>query len=442
MNNNQQLQKTLGFGATLSIVIGSVIGSGVFFKPQVVFGATVAPGLGVLAWVIGGILTIAAGLTTAEIGAAIPKTGGIVVYLEEIYGKKTGFLSGWMLSVLYYPGLIAALAVIFGTQVANILGCSQSLTVPFAILGIALLTFLNTLGSKTGGAIQVVSTVCKLIPLVLLIIVGLIKGEGSVSTSLLPIVDKSVSTPSALGTALLAVLFAYEGWLNVANIAGEMKNPSKDLPKSIIFGISGVMLVYVLINVAYLWVLPADVLASSATPASEVAKILFGNSGGKLIDIGILISVFGTLNALLLTGPRSLFKIAEEGKFPMYKTFSKLNKGSVPGNATWFIALLSSIFALTGSFNLLTAVVVFVIWLFSIFTFIGVMILRKTQPELERPYKVPMYPFIPIVATLGGGYVVVSTLFNSPLYSLLGLGITALGLPIYWYMSKKSSTNI
>ena len=437
MSNSKELKKSIGFFTALSTVIGIVIGAGVFFKPNAVFLATGAPGLGILAWVIAGIITIAAGLTVAELAAAIPKTGGMVVYLKEIYGDKVGFLTGWMMSVLFYPGLISAVGVIFATEVCALIGIDNISLV--AIVTILFLAFANSLGSKTGGAIQSFSTICKLVPLFLIIILGFVKGEGSVATSLTPMINPEVNTVTALGTALLGVLFAYEGWLSVGNLAGEMKNPQKDLPKAIIVGIFTVMFVYVAINIAYLWVLPAHELATSQTPASDVARVLFGEVGGKFITIGIIISLFGTLNALILTGPRVLYKIAEDKQIPMHNILAKINSNSVPANAILATCILSSIYALTGSFSILSDITIFVSWIFYILTFVGVFILRKTAPKMNRPYKVPLYPFIPMIAIIGGLYVVISTLFTQTTYALLGLGITFLGLPVYFIMNSKNS---
>lgn len=434
--SQNKLEKSLGFATALSTVVGIVIGSGVFFKANAVLSATGAPGLGILAWVFGGIITIAAGLTAAEVAGAIPKTGGMVTYMKEIYGEKIGFLTGWMLSSVYYPGLIAALGIIFATNVVDLLGLSQGMIVVIAIVTILSVSFANTLGGKTGGAIQVVSTVCKLVPLGLIIVVGLIKGDGSVSTSLMPITNPELNTASALGAALLAVLFSYEGWLSAGNLAGEMKNPGKDLPKAITIGVSVVMLVYVAINVAYLWVLPAEQLAASATPASDVAKALFGNVGGSFVIVGIIISVFGTLNALILTGPRALFTLAESDRLPLSNKIAKVSNKGVPANAIWITSTIACIYALTGSWAILTDIPIFVCWVFYIMTFTGVIVLRKKQPNLERPYKVPLYPFIPMVAIAGGIYVVTSTLFTQTTFALIGLLITAVGFPLY-YVKKE-----
>ena len=435
---NKQLQKNLGIAAALSTVVGMVIGGGVFFKPQAVYTLTGgAPGLGILAWIIAGIMTITAGLTAAEVSAAIPKTGGMMVYIEEIYGKKLGFLTGWMQTVLFFPATAAAIAVMFGQQAAILLN-NPSIVMPMSIGVILLIGILNTFGSKTSGAIQTVSTVCKLIPLVLIIVFGFIKGSGD-NPIMNPLVAEGIRPMGIIGQLLVAILFAYDGWINVGALAGEMKNPGKDLPKAIIGGLSIVMAINVVINLAYLWVLPASELAQYASPASIVAEKIFGPVGGKLINVGILVSVFGCLNGYLLTGPRIPYTLANQKLLPA--TFGKLNKNGVPANATLFMVVLSVIYALSGQFNLLSDLSMFAIWAFYTLTFIGVIKLRKTQPDLKRPYKVPFYPVIPIISICSGLFVVIDQLFlagmKSSMISLGGVIVTLIGLPVYAVMTKK-----
>ena len=434
---NKQLQKNLGIAAALSTVVGMVIGGGVFFKPQAVYTLTGgAPGLGILAWIIAGIMTITAGLTAAEVSAAIPKTGGMMVYIEEIYGKKLGFLTGWMQTVLFFPATAAAIAGMFGQQAALLLN-NSSLVMPMSIGVILLIGILNTFGSKTSGAIQTVSTVCKLIPLVLIIVFGFIKGSGD-NPIMNPLVAEGIRPMGIIGQLLVAILFAYDGWINVGALAGEMKNPGKDLPKAIIGGLSIVMAINVVINLAYLWVLPASELAQYASPASIVAEKIFGPVGGKLINVGILVSVFGCLNGYLLTGPRIPYTLANQKLLPA--TFGKLNKNGVPANAALFMVVLSVIYALSGQFNLLSDLSMFAIWAFYTLTFIGVIKLRKTQPDLKRPYKVPFYPVIPIISICSGLFVVIDQLFlagmKSSMISLGGVIITLIGLPVYSFMTK------
>jgi APA family basic amino acid/polyamine antiporter len=437
---SDQLKKTLGLSAALSTVIGMVIGGGVFFKPQAIYTATGgAPGLGIWAWVIAGIITIAGGLTAAEVSAAIPKTGGMMIYIKEIYGDMLGFLTGWMQTVLFFPATAAALAVIFAQQAAVLVGQSDTnmkVVLPIAIIAILFLSVLNTVGSKVGGTIQTVATICKLIPLAIIIIFGFIKGSGT-NPILTPMVAENISIGSALGQVLIAALFAYDGWINVGALAGEMKDPGKDLPKAIIGGLSVVMAVYLVINVAYLWVAPASELAVASSPATVVANKIFGPVGGKLITVGILISVFGGLNGYLLTGPRVSYSLATEGTLPGSNILAKVNKDGVPANATYLMAILACLYALTGQFNLLTDLAIFIIWVFYVLTFIGVIKLRKDQPNLERPYRVPLYPIVPLIAILGGLFVIINQLMSATLIAGGGLVVTAIGIPVYYAMTKK-----
>ena len=440
---SQKLQKNLGLAAALSTVIGMVIGGGVFFKPQAVYTLTGgAPGLGMIAWVVAGILTITAGLTAAEVSAAIPKTGGMMVYIEEIYGKKLGALTGWMQCALFFPATIAALAVMFSEQTISLLGLSSGLLIPLAIATILLIAILNTLGSKTSGAIQTVSTIGKLVPLAIIIICGFFMGEGN-NPIVTPVTAEGISPMAVIGQVLIAILFAYDGWINVGALAGEMKNPGKDLPKAIVGGLAAVMAVYLIINVAYLWVLPADQLATFSNPAAAVATALFGPVGGKIVTGGILISVFGCANGYLLTGPRVLYTLGTQKSIPGYKTIGALNKNNVPANATLVMAVVGCLYAMSGQFNLLTDLSMFAIWSFYVLTFIGVIILRKKQPDLHRPYRVPMYPVIPCIAIAGGLFVVLNQLLfagmTNTLISLGGVLVTLIGIPLYNVAQKQAA---
>jgi APA family basic amino acid/polyamine antiporter len=438
-NSGDGLQKTIGFVPALAIVIGMVIGSGVFFKPHAVFTATGAPGLGLIAWVVGGIITIAGGLTAAEIAAAIPKTGGMVAYLEETYGSVWGYLLGWTQTVIYFPATIAALGIIFSKQVLSLLNLSGGMLIPIAIIVIIFLVIMNSLGSKTGGAIQTVATVGKLIPLIAIIVIGLLNGDGG-AANLLPITVADHPIASSMGSALIGIMFAYDGWINVGAIAGEMKNPGKDLPKAIIGGLSIVMGIYVLINVAYLFVLPAAALAATDTPAADVATVLFGANGGKVITVGILVSIFGALNGYIMTGMRIPYAMAKQNRIPFSGFFSKLHpKYETPVNCGILITVISIAMSFTGKFDLLTDLAMFVIWIFYVMTFLAVIVLRKTRPDMVRPYKVPLYPVIPMIGILGGIYMIINTMITQPMNAGIGLALALIGLPIYFSKKKQAA---
>ena len=430
-----ELKRTIGFLPAFMTVIGSVIGAGVFFKAAVIYKTTGTMSLGLLAWVLAGVITICAGLTVAELAASIPEAGGMVV--EKAYGKTVAFLLGWAQSVIYFPAMIAALAVIFSTQVLNLLNLDKTWHLPIAFAAAASLMFLNFLGGKTGGVIQTVATICKLIPLIAIILFGLFQSDSQ-PLQLFPIeAGKDISFAGGLGGALLAAMFAYEGWTNVGSMAGEMKNPQKDLPRAIFLGLAVVMAVYVLINVAYLMSLPMDRVAGNQTVASEVAAKLFGGLGGKILTIGILISVYGAINGFTMAGIRVPYAMAKSDQIPMKDVWTKLNKGAIPVNAGLLLLVLAGIMMLTGSFDMLTDLLVFVMWFFYTATFFAVIILRKKDPELARPYKVPLYPIIPIIAILGGVYTLVSTLIAQTGLALGGIGLTVIGLLFYTETHKK-----
>ena len=445
MENKRTLKKNLGVMTAMSIVVGCVIGAGVFFKPYAIYQATGgAPGMGMLAWIFGGLASIFAALTFAEVAVLIPHTGGMVTYLGEVYGEKLGFLTGWMQTVIFYPAFLAGYGVKVGSELSEYVGSQYAL--PIAIALIIALVLVNTLGSKTAGGMQVVSTFCKLVPLVLLMVFGFILGSGK-NPIFTPMVSEGKNIGSVLGSTLLAVLFAFEGWTNVGAIAGEMKNPARDMPRAIIGGVSIIMAVYFLINMAYLWVIPADELMHLESPASAVATRIFGVTGGLLIKIGIIISVIGAANGFLMAGSRVAYSLAEQRTLPLSNSLSKINSRHVPTNSIILIGFLACIYSISGRFDMLTDLAIFSCWIFYTLTFACVMRLRKTHPELPRKYKVPLYPLIPILAIASGVYVVMSQLFFSGVsarnLSLLSICVTLVGLPVYvlvkrFYASKKA----
>lgn len=439
MEQKKELKKNLGVATAMAIVVGCVIGSGVFFKPQAIYTATGgAPGLGMIAWIITGLASVCAALTFAEVAIMIPKTGGMVAYLEEIYSPIVGFLAGWVQSILFYPAMISALAVVCAQQAALFIG--DGFTVPLAIFIIILIIFLNNLGSKVGGSIQIVFTVCKLIPLILLMVFGFIKGSGA-NPIFTPMVGEGLNPAVILGQLMVAVLFAFEGWTGVGAIAGEMKNPGRDLPIAIVGGVSAIMGVYFIINVAYLWVLPASELATLTAPASAVALKIFGDIGGKIISVGIMISVFGACNGFVLSGSRVAYSVAAEGNFPFSKTLAKINGAQVPTNSIILVGGIGCIYAISGQFNLLTDLAVFSSWMFYTLTFIGVMKLRKDRPDAVRTYKVPLYPVVPAIAILSGIYVIINQIFMAGMQAtMLSVGsiiVTLIGLPVYISVKNK-----
>ncbi len=438
MENKRVLKKNMGVLTAVSIVVGSVIGAGVFFKPYAIYNATGgAPGMGMLAWIIGGIASILAALTFAEIAILIPKTGGMTAYLTEAYNEKVGFLAGWMQTVIFYPAFLASYGVTVGNELGAGLGAEYRFLISMCV--ILFLVIFNIAGSKTASRVQIVFTLCKLIPLFILMIFGFILGRGGNSV-FSPIVAEGKSVGGVLGSTLLAVLFAFEGWTNVGAIAGEMKNPGRDLPRAIIGGVSIIMFVYFVINIAYLRVIPAEEMMMIESPASAVAARLFGPVGGTLIKAGILISVIGAANGFLMSGSRVCYQLACERTLPLSGALSRLNDRCVPANSIITIGVLGALYCIGGTFDMLTNLAVFSCWIFYTLTFAAVMIMRKKRPDDARSYKVPLYPVIPILAIISGAYVVFSQLFLSGsgarLLSFLSMGVTLLGLPLYAAVKK------
>lgn len=436
----QALNQTIGFTAALATVMGTVIGAGVFFKADPVTHATGSTGLTMLAWLVGGLITICAGLTAAELAAAIPETGGMMRYIDHTYGSLAAFLLGWAETTVYFPANIAALSIVFATQCINLFSWSAHWQIPIAIIVGLSLTILNFFGSRVGGLFQSFTTVFKLIPLAIIIVFGLIHpGSNAVHVSLFDVTrsNGSGSFLSALGSGVLATLFAYDGWIHVGNIAGELKHPERDLPRSILIGLTGTMVVYLLVSAVFVLVLPINQIAGNPNAASEVARVLFGGVGGKIITIGILISVYGGINGYTMTGMRIPYAMALENRLPFSRQLRSISKTGAPVVSGLVQISIAIVMMFMGGFNTLTDMLVVVIWIFYILTFIAVFILRKREPELNRPYRTLGYPVIPVIAILGGIFIVVNTLFTQTMLTLIGIGITLLGLPFYYYLKNK-----
>lgn len=437
---HKQMKAEIGVMSAMSLVVGCVIGAGVFFKPYAIYQTTGgAPGMGMLAWIIGGLASLLGALTFAEIAILIPKTGGMVAYLGEVFHEKVGFLAGWMQVVIFYPAFLAGYGVKIGTELGEYLG--EQLVTPIAIGIIILLIFANTLGSGVASRIQVVSTICKLVPLFILMLFGFLLGSGG-NPIFTPMVGEGKNAGAVLGSTLLAVLFSFEGWTNVGAIAGEMKNPGRDLPRAIVGGVSIIMAVYFFINMAYLHVLPAEQLMTLESPAAAVAETIFGATGGLLIKVGIIISVLGAANGFLMSGSRVAYHLATMNTLPGSAALAKLNGNQVPANAIFLIGALACLYSLIGQFDLLTDLAVFSCWIFYTLTFVCVIKLRHDKPDLERKYKVPLYPVVPLLAIASGVYVVISQMFFSgtraQLLSLGSIAITLLGLPVYTLVRKRA----
>ncbi len=426
------VSKSLTFIEALAIVVGMIIGSGIFLKPGIVLNNAGSPLMSLAAWIVGGIITLASALSVAEIAAAIPKSGGLYIYLEELYGETIGFLLGWVQAIISYPASVAAQAIAFATYASVFVPLDSTQQKILALGVLSFILIMNVLSTRYGGIIQTVATVGKLIPIVAIIALGLIsKTTGDFSAM------ASAGKSLGFGAAILGTLWAYDGWIGVTNMAGELKNPAKNLPKVIAMGVIFVIAVYAAFNIAIFKVLPVEVIVSSNTPGADAAVALLGKGGATFITAGIMVSVFGALNGYLMTAARVPMVMGEKNRFPYGKVIGKLHsKFETPANALILQSVLAVVYILSGSFNTLTDLLIFVLWIFFTMGVFGVFILRKKQGTKPGLYKVPLYPITPLIGIIGGGYILVSTVISAPVNSLVGIAITLAGLPLFYYLKN------
>ena len=436
---NNELRRSLGFGSAISIVIGTIIGSGIFFKQASILDSAGSSTMAIAAWVFGGVITLTAGLTIAEIGAQMPYTGGLYVYVENLYGRICGFLAGWMQVIVYGPAIIASVAGFMSIMITNLFGIDAKWRIPVALITIIAIGLMNFLENNVAAAFSVITTVGKMIPIAAIIIFGLFWGHQDALGQTVSEVNRSAG---GFGVAVLATLFGYDGWILIANLGGEMKNPQKLLPKAIILGISSVLVIYTLITIGIFRFIPANMIHSlGENTTSYLATKAFGDIGGKLLSIGIIISMMGTLNGKIITFPRIVYAMARRGDLPFSRLLSYVTpKGKAPIIATVFIIILATIMMLFFDPDHLSDLCVFTIYCFYLMTFFGIFILRKKNKK--RPFSTPLYPLVPIIAIGGGVFVLISELFNDPAGVLLFVGIVVIGLPVLYVVKRMDSKRL
>ncbi|EUJ41375.1 APC family permease [Brochothrix campestris] len=435
-----ELKPTLGIWSALALIIGTIIGSGVFFKPASVLSEVGNTNMALAAWAAGGILTIAAGLTIAEIGTQLPYTGGLYIYMSHIYGKIWGFLSGWMQIVIYGPAIIASLSLYLAVLFVEFFGVGDEWRVPIAIFASLCVMALNMINTNYGAKAQIITTVCKLVPIVAIVIFGLLKGDEAALGQVLS--HATSTTAGSFGVAILATLYAYDGWILLSNMAGELKNPQKLLPRAMTIGLFVVMGCYMLINLAIYKMLPADTIVAQGEKAAPfVAILLFGDIGGKLLNIAIIISILGCLNGKIMTFPRIVYAMAKEKDLPFAKQLAYVNpKSNTPIMAIATVMVISIIMMLFFDADYLSVICIFVIYIFYVFAFIGVFILRRRNKNgPQRSYRVPLYPITPIVAILGSVYIIWSQMVADPKGVIISIAIVLVGIPVYLLIHRKKA---
>ncbi|MBL7756974.1 MAG: amino acid permease [Chitinophagaceae bacterium] len=466
MAEETSFKRSLGLVDATMIVAGSMIGSGIFIVSSDITRNVGSAGWLIAVWLITAFMTITAAVSYGELSGMFPKAGGQYVYLKEAYNPLMGFLYGWSFFAVIQTATIAAVGVAFSRFTAylipqvgedNILLTLGSLKISaaqvLAIAVIILLTYTNTRGVKEGKIIQTTFTSVKLISLFGLIVLGFILAKesfwssnwenGWAATQVPKDAAGEVARDSwqpiggavligAIAASMVGSIFSSDAWNNVTFIAGEIKNPKRNIGLSLFLGTLMVSFIYVAANFMYLHVLPLQEIAypTGNRVAVAASDAIFGPSGSTVIAIMIMISTFGCNNGLILAGARVYYTMAQDGLF--FKKAGHLNKNAVPGWALWAQAVVASLLCLSGSYNDLLTMISFVVVIFYALTIVGIFILRRKRPELERPYKAFGYPVLPIIYVLLGLTFCIFLAIFEPLYSLWGLGIVLLGIPLYY----------
>lgn len=474
MSNTPAFKPTLGLFDATMIVAGGMIGSGIFIVSSDITRNVGSAGWLILVWLITGFMTITAAVSYGELSAMYPKAGGQYVYLKEAYNSLVAFLFGWSFFSVIQTATIAAVGVAFSRFTAylipavgesNIIADLGFIKISAAqLLAIGMITFLtytNTRGVKGGKIIQSTFTVTKLVSLFGLIVFGFLLAKQSfwsenlqtgftamqdmgvkdASGMLQPAGWKSISGAALIGAiaaSMVGSIFSSDSWNNVTFIAGEIKNPQRNIGLSLFFGTGIVTLIYVTANLMYLNVLPLQSIAFAEHDrvAVTAANAIFGNAGTIVIAVMIMISTFGCNNGLILAGARVYYTMAKDGLF--FKKTGELNKNSVPEYALWIQCVVASLLCLSGKYGDLLTMVSFIVVIFYVLTIAGIFILRKKLPNAERPYKAFGYPVLPAVYILLAVLFCCGLVWASPTYSLWGLAITLLGIPLYYLAGRNT----
>jgi APA family basic amino acid/polyamine antiporter len=452
------LVKGLGLFDATTIVMGSMIGSGVFIVAADIARQVQSPGLLMMTWVATALLTIIAALSYGELAAAMPKAGGQYVYLRESLGPLSGFLYGWTLFTVIQTGTIAAVAVAFAkflgvfvpaVSATNVLADLGFVKLNTQMLtGIALivfLTWLNTRGLRTGAIVQNVFTVAKTGALAALILLGFFAGRRAEAievnfTDFWRGADWTWNTIRLTGVAMVGALFSSDSWNNVTFTAGEIRNPKRNLPLSLILGVGAVSLLYFLCNLVYLFALPLDALqhAPEDRVATAVITQILGPSATQLMAVAVMVSTFGCVNGIILAGARVYYAMAQDGLF--FKAVRHVDPvHHTPVRSLWVQCAWACLLTLSGRYSDLLDYVIFAVLLFYILTIVGLFVLRRTKPDMERPYKAVGYPVLPMIYIAAAGLIEVLLLAYKPNYTWPGLIVVLLGVPVYYFWRGRTN---
>lgn len=440
--------RRLGLFSGTMVVIGGIIGAGIFRNPAEVAKRVGSPGLTLLVWVLGGIIALIGAFCFGELGARNPEAGGGYAYLRDGFGPLPAFLYAWTLLLVIATGAIAGVAVTFANYTVALFGLTAGWTVPLAIGAILLLSFINYRGVEPGAITQNIFTLLKLVPLAVLIVAGLALAHRAGAASIpqptepLPAPAGLGGVVSAVGIALVPILFSYGGWQQANFIGEEILDAPRNLPRAILLGVLAVVTVYLLANVAYLKVLGIGGLAASTAPAADAMRLTLGSAGGTLIAAGIAVSTFGFLNLVILVSPRVYQAMAADGLF--FPAMARLHpRYRTPATAIGFQALWGIILTLTGTYGDLVDYVVFGDWIFfglaaaTLFVFRARDRKAGIDPAPPGQFRALGYPWTPVLFILAAAYVVVSSVRSNPLNTLKGAALIGLGVPVFLFWRSR-----
>lgn len=421
-------KNNIGLLEGILFVIGSTIGSGIFLKPSVVLDGMGSTAGAILMWIAGGLITMCAALSIAELAANIPKVGGLYTYLVELYGKKTGFLYGWVEAVVSSPGSAAALAIAFATFATYFIPMDNVKLKLAAILIILMISAAQILSTRFGIWIQSLSTLGKLVPILAITVFGALHETVGKDLN-----ADLIGTGGGTAAALLGVLWAYDGWLNICTLGGEMKRSERNLPIAIITGVVLITAVYITFNLAVFHMLTGEEAMRSDKIGVDAATALFGSGATVLITVGMMLSAFGSLNAQIACGTRIAFAMGERKQLPGAEILSAIHPVlDTPVNSLIFQTLLAVVYVISGTFHQITDLIIFVIWIFFTLGILGVFVLRRKEPRSRNGlYRVPLYPLTPAVGAAGGLYLMYVTVRDSLQSAILGGILMFLGLGVY-----------
>lgn len=424
------LVRQMGLMDSVSLIMGIMIGSGIFLMAGSIALHLNSLAAVVAVWAFGGVLSVCGAVALSELGAAYPSAGGLYVYLTKAYGPGVGFVYGWSAMALIHAGSIATLAAAVGLYMAPLLGLSAAQQKVVQLLCVVVFTAINCFGLAVGKWVQNVLTVAKIGGLLLM--TGLLYSRGSftsVQAAWWP-ADANF-TWVGFGIALMAVLWAFDGWHFVSFTAGEVKKPSTTIPRALMIGASMTFIIYLLVNVAYYVVLPVSSIRGTDRVAAAAVELAFGPGASTAISLLIIVSILGALNGIVLGAPRVNWAMAKDGLF--FRSFARVHpRFHTPVVATIAQGAWAALFTMVGTFQQLFTSYIFTSWIFYGLCVAGVIILRKRNPEIERPYLCPFYPWTPlffIIATVG---IVVSTFISNFRQAAIGVGLIAIGIPLYF----------